>query len=336
MAEQKKGLSKGRKTAIISLAITAVFFIAVMILNIFIPVRYISAYTVSKRQVNEGELCVRYIDVGYGDSAIVVLPDGKSMLIDGGDGSYSHTLKILSELNSFGIDTIDYLVCTSVRSEHCGGLTEILQYKKVNKAYIPYVKNTYITQAYGNFYAALGSTETQYSCFGEGECGEDYFFTFLSPSALSNPEGEYAALNKTASDENINSASAVLWLEYGETSFVFTSDSSSKSLKRITDEYLNCLALGQDFCPIGSNSVRLEDCDVVTVAGHGGAANTYAAWYAALEPEQAVISVGENYSGCPSAQALADVCNFVSQPLLTSERGTIEFFVTADGYNVVD
>ncbi|MGN0818060.1 MAG: ComEC/Rec2 family competence protein [Candidatus Coproplasma sp.] len=335
MTKQKNSLSRGRKTAIITAAISAVFFVAVIILNFFIPVRYLSAYTVSKRRLDEGELCVRFIDVGYGDSALVVLPDGKSILIDGGDGSYSHTLSVLRELNSFGIDTIDYLVCSSVRGEHCGGLAEILQYKKVNTAFIPYVKNIRITQSYAAFYSALGATQTKISCFGEGACGEDYFFTFLSPCPPSNPEGEYAAFNKTASEENTDGISAVLWLEYGETSIVFASDASSGALKRITDEYLNCLALGQDFCPIGSHSVRLEDCDIVTVAGHGGESNTYAPWYAALAPEQAVLSVGENYSGYPSAQALADVCNFASNPLTTGGLGTIEIKVTADGYTVL-
>lgn len=334
MSKQNKGLSKGRKAAVISAAISAVFFIAVLILNIFIPVKYLSAYMVGKRHVEAGTLYVRCIDVEYGDSTLIILPDGKSMLIDGGDGSQSHTLLILKELNSFGVDTIDYLICSSVKGEHCGGLTEILQYKKVNRAYVPYVKNSYVTQAFNKFCSALGQTDTRVSCIGEGVCEEDYFFTFLSPCPVDNPEGEYAALEESASQQNINAISAVLWLEYGETSFVFTSDASKGALERIAEEYSQNIALGQDFCPIGNKSVRLEDCDVVTVAGHGGEENTSAAWYAALQPEQAVLSVGENFSSCPSAQALADVCNFVSQPLITSERGTIEIIVTADGYTV--
>lgn len=334
MTKQNKGLSKGRKTAVISAAISAVFFLAVIILNFFIPVRYLSAYTVGKRQREEGTLYVRFLNVGYGDSALVILPDGKSMLIDGGDGSYSNNLTILKELNSFGIDVIDYLVCTSVKSEHCGGLSEILQYKKAETAYIPYVKNTFITDSYRKFASSLGNTKTVISCYGEGVDGGDYFFAFLSPCPPSNPDGEYAALGQNASDDNVNGISAVLWLEYGETSIVFASDASTGSLKRITDEYSLSVVLGQKFCTVGSHSVELENCDVVTVAGHGGEKNTYANWYDILSPEQAVISVGENFSNCPSAQALADVCNYVPQPLVTSENGTVEIRVTADGYTV--
>lgn len=335
MKKEKLRLSKGRISAIITAAVSAVAFIAVIIVNSFIPVKYFTAYITAERQREDGVMYVRYLDVGFGDSALVILPDGKSLLIDGGDGSYSHTMSVLKELNSFGVDTIDYLVCASVRGEHCGGLAEILQYKKVSKAYIPYVKNTFVTQDYNRFYSALGSTKTRISCFGEGEYGEDYFFTFISPCPPSNPQGEYAALGNSASEENINGISAVLWLEYGETSLVFASDASASALKRITEDYALCRALGQDFCPIGGRSVRLENCDVVTVAGHGGEANTYAGWYAALRPEQAIVSVGENYSDCPSAQSLADVYNFVTKPLLTSESGNIEIRVTADGYAVL-
>ena len=60
-----------------------------------------------------------------------------------------------------------------------------------------------------------------------------------------------------------------------------------------------------------------------------------AAFYDLLSPEAAVISVGENGSGCPSVQALSDIINNVGNNLYrTDERGNITIEVTATGYTI--
>ena len=120
--------SKGRIAAIASAAVVAVAFAALIITNIFVPVKYLSAYLVARGERQQGVLTVTFLDVGYGDCTLCELPDGKVLLIDGGDGAYANTLSILRKLNSRGIDKIDYLFCSSVLGEYCGGLPEILRY----------------------------------------------------------------------------------------------------------------------------------------------------------------------------------------------------------------
>lgn len=339
---KKKGLTKGRIATIITAAVAAVAFIAVLILNIFIPVRYLSAYLVRRQAREDGVLTVTFLDVGYGDCTVIELPDGKVMVIDGGDGTYAHNLYILSYLNSRDIDCIDYLVCSSVKQEHCTGLVDILKYKTVKKVYMPYIKNIYITDAYRAFSSAVTQAEldgrlgTEIACFGVGSAVEEsgYFFTFLSPSHYSDSEGAYAALNGSPTTENINNASAVLWLQYGNTSFALASDSGSKTLKNMTEDYTNNLLLGQSYCPIGNYSVNLADCNITTVAAHGYEDCTYAEWYDTLDADIAVLSVGKNYAGCPSQQALADVLN-KSTVIRTDDDGAVRIRVTRDGYTVL-
>ncbi len=325
--------TKGRIAAIITAVVVFLLILALIIINIFIPIRYLSAYFVEEEEREDGVLAVTFIDVGYGDSTLCELPDGKVLLIDGGDGSHQSMLAILRKLNERGVDKIDYLVCTSVLSEYCGGLAEIIQFKEVEHIFMPAVSNSDITEAFSQFVdeAENSEAEISYCQFGEGATGEDYFFTFLSPSSPDDPLGYYSALNSSATDENILNASAVLWLEYAGRSFAFTSSAGRQALEDIVDSYEITVAAGDKFAPIGNYSVNLEGCDVVSVPGHGREECSSAVWYETLSPSLAVISVGENFSGYPSAQALADIGSVVDTPLLTSEHGNITVTVNSNG-----
>lgn len=331
-----KKLSRSALAAIITSAVIAALIVALLILNAFIPVRYLTAYTVKKTKNREGELRVTFIDVDFGESVLIELPDGKTALIDGGDGAYPNEIKLLKTLNSRGIDTIDYLVCTSVKGEHCGGLKEILQYKTVKKAFVPYANNTRITEEFRAFKTALDEekAESAVACVGEGFYGEDYFFTFLSPSNYTNPNSEYAQMNANPDKENIDNASAVCWLECKGVKFAFSSDVRGGTLERVIKDYELHKQLGEDYCSFAGRAVELENCTVATVAGHGGKDNAYAPWYELLKPSHAVVSVGKNYGGYPSAIALSNPAGVGAELYLTNESGNLTFTVNADGLDI--
>ena len=335
LRKMKKVKSFGKKSAaIITTSIVVALCIAVMVVNIFIPVRYLSAYFVARAQREQGYLTVTFADVGFGDCILAELPDGKTMLIDGGNGDYQNTLEVLTLLNSKNVDTIDYLVCTSVKDEHCGGLAEILKYKQAGRAYIPDCTNTRVTEEYHSFVTALEEqgVETRIAQAGEGVAGDGYFFSFLSPSNGAAGDNEYALLNQSATSDNIDRASAVLWLQYGDNCFLFTSDANEDTLARIVTEYRQCVQLLQPFCPVGDNEVELEKCDVVSVPAHGGKNGAYAPFYDLISPSEAVVSVGENFSECPDNAAMSVVCAYV-QPMYTCYDGTIT--ITADKYEYI-
>lgn len=337
MKEKKsKKLSRPALVAIVVSAVAVLLIAVLLIINAFIPLRYLSAYCVSGDKNKDGELRVTFIDVGFGESVLIELPDGKTALIDGGDGGYPNQLKLLKTLNLHGINNIDYLVCSSVKKEHCGGLAELIGLKNVGMVYIPYCKNIRITEEYHGFVNALEDKNipTEIASVGEGFGGEDYFFTFLSPSNYLNPHSEYGVMNAEPNKENIDNASEVCWLECMGAKFAFCSDVRSGALERVIAEYNAHKELGDKFCPFEDKSVELEECDVVTVAAHGGEKNAYAPWYSLLKPEHAVVSVGVNYGGYPSAQALSNPTGVGAKLYLTSESGNIEFKVTAQGLSV--
>lgn len=335
MANKKKRrkLTASAIVAIVIFSVAAAITIALLIVNAFIPVRYLSAYTVSSVKNRQGQLKVTYIDVGFGDSTLIELPDGKVALIDGGDGAYPNQLKLLKTLNEHGVDYIDYLICSSVKKEHCGGLTEILQFKGVGCAFIPYCNNDRITDEYHAFTSTLKAKDipTKIANVSEGFDGENYFFTFLSPSIHLNPNSEYTALNTNPDKEKIDNASAVCWLECFNKKFVFCSDVRSGALDRVIADYKLQEEQGNAYCPYNGNSVVLKDCTVTTVAAHGGEKNVCAEWFELLTPEYAIVSVGLNYGGYPSAFALSDPTGVGAEVFLTSESGNVQFCVTQQG-----
>lgn len=324
MKKKAKKLSKAKLWSILSSCTVALIAAAVLITNAFIPVKYLACYLVSGKRAEMGVMCVSFIDVGYGDCIIVELPDGKNMLIDAGNGKYSNNSRVIKELNRRGIETIDYLVCSSVNNEHCSGLSEIIKYKTINTVYMPYCKNKYVTDGFRRFYdgAKSSGAEIIYSQYNAGAKADDYFFTFLSPSVIGLEGGEYSQLNENPTKSARNNSSAVIWLEYGETAFLFTSDVEAAVLNSVAISYG---VAGNDYPAV------LEKCKIVQVANHGGEASACAAFYDVIRPEAAVISVGEN--GAASVKVLSDVINSVGENLYrTDELGTVTVEVTQSGY----
>ena len=144
----KLKLTKKALAAVISVAVAAAVITALLIVNIFYPLKYLSAYFVRRTRPQQGQLVLRMLDVGQADCALATLPDGKVMLIDGGDGSYTSTLSVIRALNSIDCDFIDYVVCTSVKAEHCGGLAEIIGMFGAGTIFYPYCVNKHITRLF--------------------------------------------------------------------------------------------------------------------------------------------------------------------------------------------
>lgn len=299
--------------------------------------------TVYNTPRGDNELRLHFLDVGQGDCILIELPDDTVMLIDSGEKKNETAAYICEYINQLKISRIDYLMATHSDSDHIGNMVAILNAFEVEKAFIPDIENTSITQMYAAFVAALeketygdGSkceivNSKQFDLI-ESERAEDLFFmAFLSPN-----EDDYAALNKSDSASNKNGVSPIILLNYMNKDVVLTGDVIEKVEKRVVGNYN--AGLYRTFANKYSESdadkfygVDLAEVDLLKVAHHGGDTSSCAEFLNLLKPKLSVISVGAgNKHGHPHTNVLERLNDVGTVVYRTDLKGTIVATIVPD------
>lgn len=259
--------------------------------------------TQSCRQ-NDGNFSVHYIDVGQGDCILIYFPDGKTMLIDVGNGESKNNKKILEFLEEFSVDRIDYLVLTHPDLDHIGGVESLMGKLQVGRSYIPHVIEK---EDFPNFKKAYDllvgkNAEIITSCTIEHIKGSDYCVAFLTPYPLGFSNSSYYNINKKyPTDSDLNNVSPIIYVEYLGVRFLFTGDAGeSQENLLLDDEKVIC----GFFEKLGVN-INLNNIDFLKVAHHGSQDSSCERFLTRIMPKNAVISVGgANSYGLPSSQVL--------------------------------
>ena len=180
----------------------------------------------------DSSFAVHFIDVGQADAALV-LCDGKSMLIDGGDAEDSNI--IYTYLKNQGVKHLDYIIATHAHGDHVGGLSGALNYATVGTAYCPVTE--YDSNAFRNFVKYLRYRGKSITV---PEAGEKFM--------LGSAECTIVAANTL--DNEPNNTSIVMRIVYGETSFMFTGDAER--------EVEQAREAGLQVCTLGKRILRCE------------------------------------------------------------------------------
>lgn len=216
-----------------------------------------------------GPLKAHFIDVGQGDSEFIELPDGKTLLIDGGPTDAGE--KVLSYIKGLGYSRIDYVVATHPHEDHIGGLTTVISSLDVGELWAPDASTN--TETFESFLDAIESrgVETHGASAGKSIGSSDlYSIQVLGPQS-------------GASFDDLNDASAIVLLTYGQNRFLFTGDASSSLISQACNTHV----------------------DVLKVGHHGSRTSTNAGLVTSLSPTYAVISYGiGNSYGHPTQEAL--------------------------------
>ena len=242
-------------------------------------------------------LYVHYIDVGQGDSELVCC-NGEYMLIDAGEPDASDA--VLEYLDALGIDRLDYLVCTHGHSDHCGGLDAVVESLEVETVFTsPYAGDS---PSYEIFTDAVydAGLELTVPVLGESYRLGEASFSFIGPLE------DY---------DNQNDDSLVMRLEYGDTSFLFTGDMTSKAEKDLIND-------GADL-----------RCDVLKVGHHGSSGSSCYQFLYEAQPGIGVISCekGNSY-GHPNEETLSRLNDADVTVYRTDLEGSIVIF--SDGMKV--
>ena len=321
--EKLKIEGKIKKIKIIAAAVLLVIVLALAIFSGFVPPDtwkyYVANPEIAKR--HKGEMRLHFLDVGQGDSTIIELPDGRIMLIDGGNSDAATEKRIMRYLNALKIKEIDYLLLTHADSDHCGALDVVLKYTKVKRAFIPNVKPT-VNKEYAEFYAQLQKencevTLSSRSVILNGAGEYSYTLSFLYPYTLDVQEN-------TEEDAENNQSSAVVWLDYQGTSALFTGDAPKETETiLLRDDKLSLFA---------ERGVQLSSTEILKVAHHGSKYSTHLEFLQYLNVKTAVISSGKDNSyGHPTKEVLDRLQEVNSEIYRTDTAGNIMITVFKDG-----
>jgi competence protein ComEC len=241
----------------------AVLVAAVLILSACQPASIYPAPT------PRGIIQVHFIDVGQGDSVLILTPGGRSVLIDGGEARSG----ALEYLKAQGVRQLDLVVATHPHDDHIGGLPEIL--KAIPTAKVATSGQSHTTPGYERFLDAIIESRAEYIEVKRGDMItlDGLNFEVLHPASITG--------------ENMNNNSVVLRLVYGKISFIFMGDAEKAAEAGI-------LTARQ---PISASVIKLGH--------HGSRTSTSPEFLSAVSPALAVYSAGRgNRYGHPHQETL--------------------------------
>jgi beta-lactamase superfamily II metal-dependent hydrolase len=250
-------------------------------------------------------LTIVFIDVGQGDSILVILPNTRTLLIDGGEREgYG---KVLATLQEHGLSHIDVVVATHPHADHIGGLVDVI--KSVDVGEVLDSGQVHTTQTFEDFLDAIDTKQIPLRSVRQGDSIN------LDPTVKIDVLNPPVNLLDSADNEaDFNDNSVVLKLTYGEFSALLTGDMEERNEARLVSE--NTTAL---------------DADVLKAGHHGSRTSSSLPFLNAVTPEVVIISLGAgNTYGHPHQEALDRISAAgVERLFRTDIDGTITLTVNA-------
>ena len=221
----------------------------------------------------DGQLRVDFLDVGQGDGAVVNFPTGQTMVIDGGPsyGAYDTGRAVVAPyLWDHGIRRIDYMVASHPQADHIGGQIALMRLFPVGELWHNGIhRGGRVADGWWEA-AEAGAEQAETIRVSEtpvriGRVQID----LLHPSDLFAPD------DGDPSGHGLNDSAIVMRVGLGDHRFLFTGD-----IERPAETEL--VRVGAD---------RLE-ATVLKVPHHGSRTSSTPEFLNAVQPREAIVSVG--------------------------------------------
>ncbi len=243
-------------------------------------------------------LKVSVLNIGQGDSILVIGPTGRTMLVDGGPDR-SVLRELATELGPLNRH-IDMVVETHPDADHITGLISVLEQYSVDTFMSPGIPDK--TQTFKTLNDAVAASGAKVVTARRGmriDLGGGAYADVLHPDRDMSKETE------------TNDGSITMHVVYGATSFMLTGD-----LPTTVEGWLLTLDRTDGELPT----------TVLKAGHHGSKYSTGSAWLAALHPASVAISVGlKNRYGHPAPSTISRIEDEGSIILKTEDLGTIDF-----------
>ncbi|MBI2591201.1 MAG: MBL fold metallo-hydrolase [Candidatus Brennerbacteria bacterium] len=238
---------------------------------------------------------IYFLNIGQGDSQLVILPDGIKILIDGGPNG-SKLAEQLSEILNYNDRYIDLVVLSHPQADHFIGLIDVFKHYKVGAFISNGIEGT--AKSFKELENAVNDSSAKKVVLLSGDLisYKDYFLKFLSPKP------EFFDL------PDLNHGSLVILFKAGGASALFTGD--------IGFEEEDYLARNYDI-----------DVDILKVAHHGSKYSSGGDFLKAVSPKISVIEVGRNSYGHPTALALSRLAAVSSKIFRTDKDGVLKLVI---------
>lgn len=217
-----------------------------------------------------GKLVVRFLDVGQGDSELITLPNGETILIDSGDRG-SPTVALLKK---YDVREITLIIATHPHADHMGEMRDVMRAFKVREFWDSGFNHP--TKTYGDM---LQEIKDQGIKFATPKRGDMRTFGGVLVEVL-NPADQ-------PPDDNPNNASIVARFSFGEKTFLFTGDA---------EDYENPAKHSAWEQMLGTERGKLH-VDLLKAAHHGSSNGTTREALDAVKPSILIIScaAGNDY-----------------------------------------
>ncbi len=267
----------------------------------------------------DGKLHVDFLDVGQGDAALLTMPDGTTLMIDGGgrpniwndsaedEEHFQRDTRSIGEsvvseyLWARGLDHVDYVIATHADADHIDGLNDVARNFKVRGAIVARVPAD--DSEYSRFASTMAEQNVPIQMIG---AGDKLRFGEVTAEVLWPPP------SKDRNAPSRNNDSIVLRFSFGLRNLLFTADIEKEGESAMLSRMLDLRS------------------DVVKVAHHGSKTSSTESFVLATRPDWAIISVGRtSIFGHPDKNVVNRWRENGANVMTTGQRGTIS--VVTDG-----
>jgi competence protein ComEC len=264
-------------------------------------------------EVHAGELEMSVIDVGQGDSILVVFPDGQRLLVDGGGiPAFGHQTRsqldtgedvVAPYLWDRGMRSVDIVALSHAHEDHIGGLPALVADFHPRELWTGATPDSPAWRALREQAVRQGVKVVPLSAPSQ------FAFGRAAIEVLA-PLPDYIP-----GDIPKNNDSLVLRIRYGSRSFLLSGDAERPIERRMLEEN------------------EIQPSDVLKVAHHGSRTSSTEDFLDAAHPAFALISVGvDNSYGHPNRDVLERLGEHHAAIFRTDERGLVT--VRTDGWRL--
>lgn len=244
------------------------------------------------------KLRIFFIDVGQGDSTLIITPDKKTVLIDGG-GSDSFDVGekvLLPYLLDRRILKVDYVLISHFDTDHCGGILTIMEKVKVKNIIIS--EQAEHSENYERFKKLMIHKRIRLIEVKKGDkikIGRYSEFKILFPTS------------RLLSENPLNNNSIVTQFNYNNFKMLFTGD-----IEKLAEQQI-----------LKTEKAEIR-ADILKVAHHGSKTSSIPEFIKAVKPKIALIGVGKNNTfGHPNQQTIKNLENIKCRIYRTDLQGEI-------------